>query len=527
MKKIYHDDTLAILKSSDGYYIQTYTVGMSPEHFFAFVKKQFPNIEFTNFQAVKKALQNAPYGPELFGTEKARVTVQVSDDQLAAYITLHVPDEMLDMKHRKDLVLEIIEALKKFGVSYGIIPDILKGELKVNKPILIARGIPPVHGRDSEIRMYEIREPKPTIIDNGKANYYDMNLINKVQAGDWLGERTDPTPGIPGTSVYGTEIEPVNGECAPIYYDRNSIEMVREEGKDVLYALKSGAVYYLGENISVYDVLEINGDVDFNSGNIDFNGYVSIKGTVEENFSVRAGKDIEISGEYGIGGVGRIESLDGNIYIRGGVAGKNRAKIICKNNLYVKYISDAEVICGGNVHVGFYVRNSVIRAKQVIVDSPRGQLAGGLTDVDVKVECAEIGNRLDTRTQIIVRGFDRNKMQGRMNEIISLVRSKKEQLGILKEMSRKPEKGKFSDIDYSALQKARFALRQIQDEIKDLERERLTLMEYMKTPDEGAVIVKKRIFPKVKLMIHGVTADIAGESSASVYIEKDGSIQSV
>ena len=54
---------------------------------------------------------------------------------------------------------------------------------------------------------------------------------------------------------------------------------------------------------------------------------------VEENFSVRSGKDIEILGEYGIGGVDTI-GVDGNIYIRGGVAGKTgqklNAKPLCK-----------------------------------------------------------------------------------------------------------------------------------------------------------------------------------------------------
>jgi len=97
-----------------------------------------------------------------------------------------------------------------------------------------------------------------------------------------------------------------------------------------LYALKDGAVHYVDGSIAVYDVLEINGDVDFNTGNIDFNGYVNIKGTVEDNFSVKAEKDIEIGGVYGIGGVKLIESTGGSIYIRGGVAGKTGQKLYAR-----------------------------------------------------------------------------------------------------------------------------------------------------------------------------------------------------
>jgi uncharacterized protein (DUF342 family) len=324
--------------------------------------------------------------------------------------------------------------------------------------------------------------------------------------------------------VYGVEIEPECGELVPLHYDRNSVELVREDGKDVLYALKTGAVYNIDNNIAVYDVLEIDGDVDFNSGNIDFSGYVFIKGSVEENFSVRSGKDIEILGEYGIGGVDTIESVDGNIYIRGGVAGKNRAKIKCKKNLYVKYLSDVEVICEGSVYVGFYIRNSKIRAKQVIVDSSRGQIVGGLTDTDIRVECADIGNRMETRTWVTVRGFNRDELQGRVEEIVGIVREKKEQLIKLKRMMKGTDRKKN---DASIMQKTRFALLQVQAEIKSLEAERLSVQNFMKTPGEGAVIVKRRIYPKVRIEIQGEALEIGEEALASVFIVRDGRVQPI
>jgi len=46
--------------------------------------------------------------------------------------------------------------------------------------------------------MYELEEPRPEIREDGKANYYELKLINKVKAGDWLGERIDATEGFPG-----------------------------------------------------------------------------------------------------------------------------------------------------------------------------------------------------------------------------------------------------------------------------------------------------------------------------------------
>jgi len=522
LKVIFRDQILAILKNTDGYYIETFGKGRTPVYFDALLK-QFPMIRVTDYSAVVNAFKKAPYGPVKFGIEKERIAVDIFDDGLEAKITLNLPSEELSIDNRKNLIIEVMEALKEAGVKFGITLENLRGELKPGEPILVARGIPPVNGKDSIVKMYEISNPKPRIVENGSVNFYDLDLIHQVKAGDWLGERTHPTPGIPGKSVFDTEIKPVDGQYLPLRYDRSSVEMVREENKDVLYSLKTGAVNYIDDTIAVYDVLEIDGDIDFNTGNIDFNGYVTIKGGIEENFTVKAKKDIEIMGEYGIGGVDTIESTDGSIYIRGGIAGQNRAKIICKKNLYVKYLSDVDVVCGGSVYVGFYIRNSNIKARQVIVDSPRGQIAGGLVETDIRVECADIGNRMETRTTIVVHGFSRDDMQSRLDEIKNMIdKNKKEHIKLKIMLDKLKEEN--SKTENPLIQKTFHSLRAIQEDIKNLEQERLSIMNYLRTPGEGAVIVRRRIYPKVKIVIQNNTLELNEEAVAPTYIVKEGSI---
>ena len=77
---------------------------------------------------------------------------------------------------------------------------------------------------------------------------------------------------------------------------------------------------------------------------------------MEDNCQDR--NDLEILGEYGVGAADKISSTDGNIYIKGGIAGKNKAMVRCKN-LYVKFLSDITVECDGNVYVGFYQRTQM------------------------------------------------------------------------------------------------------------------------------------------------------------------------
>ena len=46
----------------------------------------------------------------------------------------------------------------------------------------------------------------------------------------------------------------------------------------------------------------------------------------------------------------------------------------------------------------------------------------------------------------------------------------------------------------------------------------------MKTPGEGAVIVKKRIYPKVKLVIQNVGFEVAEEAMAPTFVARDGEV---
>ena len=98
-----------------------------------------------------------------------------------------------------------------------------------------------------------------------------------------------------------------------------SVQDKYENGVTTLYSKRMEQSIII-DSIGVYDFLEIKGDVDFSTGNIDFDGYLSIKGTVEDNFSVEASNDVNL-GEYG-GAADKISSHEGNIYIKGGITGE-------------------------------------------------------------------------------------------------------------------------------------------------------------------------------------------------------------
>jgi len=527
MTLLYKNDYIEILREKGKFYIKSVSRGFSLEMFNELLKA-FPMIKITSFMTLRNVICNAPKGPEVFGEERGRVQLRVSEDGLKAYMTLYVYNEELTAENRLGLVKEIFNALNKEGIVFGINTKVLASHLEAGVEYLIAEGITPVNGTDAEVKLYELSELKPQVIDSNNVNHYELNLINHVKAGDWLGERKDPTNGTPGKSVTGREIPAIPGRNIPLFYDRLSVKEHYENGVTTLVSKKNGAVYYKGDSIGVYDYLEIKGDIDFSTGNIDFDGYMSVKGTIEDNFSVVASNDIEILGEYGVGAADKISSREGNIFIKGGIAGRNKAVVRCKKNLYVKFLSDITVECEGSVYVGFYCMNSNVRAKQLIVESPKGRIAGGNIDVDIKVSAAEIGNKSESRTLIKVRGFDRNELKMELDRALHELNENKNEIIRLRQHLQvycstsqltKEQVNKYEDLKNTYAEKKEI--------IKELEFKCRCINEYLKTPGEGAITAKTRIYPKVRVEVKNFCEEVLKPVPIVTYYAKDNEFKTM
>ncbi|WP_265445957.1 DUF342 domain-containing protein [Acetivibrio straminisolvens] len=524
---VYLSDYISIIKKPDGFYIESYKKGMSVDEFNKVIG-QHPEIKITSFMAIKNAILFAPKPPVKFGEAKERISIELSSDELKAYIRLCVEEWEFSGDAKVKLLEEVEKTLEKAGVVFGIKHDVLLDELCNNRQILIAEGIPPEHGEDSVIKMYEIKKATPEIKEDGKVDHYELNLINKVKVGDWLGERIDPTPGTMGKSVKGEPIPAIPGKNHPLHYDKKSVREEHKDGVTYLYALKSGAVHYEGDKISVSNHLEIDGDVDFKTGNIDFDGFVSIKGTVADGFSVVSTQDIEILGVYGIGSIKEVVSRKGSVYIKGGIAGKNKAVIKAKKDIYSKYISDATVTCEGSLHVGLYCINSNITAREIIIDSPKGQISGGNIQCEAKVLSPILGSPSEKRTLISVKGFNRNTLKERLEEVIKSIEALKNELVKVKveaeayfnsEEQMKSGSLKAEDI------KQRFY--KIKEQLKELEEEKKTIADVLRTKGEGEISILKKAYPGVVIEIKNVIKEIDRPIINTTFYIQDGYIKDV
>lgn len=524
---VFKSEFISITIRQDGFYIESFRKGMTQEQF-NMLMSSHPEIKITGIMAVKNALVNAPRAPEKFGKTKERIIIDVSEDGLRAFMTLCVGEEDLSESGKANLFKEILGKLHEKGITFGIKNDVLLGNLENDRQILAAEGIAAVDGVDSWIKMYELSEVRPEVKENGNVDHRELNLINRVNMGDWLGERTDPGEGSAGRTVTDGIILPAKGNLLPLLYDKNTVKEVNADGKTTLYARINGAVHYDEKGIGVSNHLEIIGNVGFKTGNIEFDGFLTVKGSIEDSFSVEASKDIEILSDLGLGSVKEIVSREGSILIKGGIAGKNKAVIRGRKNIYTKFVSDTTIICEGSVHIGFYCLNSTIKAKEIILDSPGGQIIGGNTEAEIKVAASIIGSSSEKRTNIIVKGFDRKILKSNADKLAEIIESVKDDLYKAKqEMAVCTNTSNRSKDHAAMLERIRGNYFEIRDNLKRLEEERKILISYLKTAGEGEIAVMKKVYPNTVFEIKGITKEINKPLLGSRFFAQDGEIKEI
>jgi uncharacterized protein (DUF342 family) len=521
---VYSDEFVKITIENHDVLLETFQKGFPMEKLSTFLSKH-PEIGLTNAAAVRNAIGTAPAKPQKIGEVKERIHLELAPSGLTATVSFNLPEEELAPASREKLLQEVNSLLSRNGIVFGVNTGPLLGELKSGIPYTIAQGIPATDGADAVIRMYELMEAKPEIRQDGSADYYDLKLINRVKPGDWLGERIEATDGAPGKTVKGEILHPVKGRTAMLDYDKNSVTEVSTAEKTVLFSRLSGAVNYTNGRISVSNHLEINGDVGVSTGNVKFDGYLTVKGTVNDGFSVQATKDIEINSELGLGSVKSIISTGGSIYIKGGISSKEIVEIQAAKDVFIKFVDNAHITCGRTAHIGYYALNSNITAKEVVFDASNGQVIGGRITAEVRVVVPLAGSEVERKTTIEVTGFHRQSYIDKLDEVFHLIGSKKVEQQKLKAAvpGGKPGPGG-SGASSSGSSDMLFLLK---EEIKALEEERKSIASYLKAHGDGEVSITKRVYPHCYVILKGIPAEIPYGTTAITFYTKENEIKTL
>lgn len=499
---LFQNESIIIETADENVYIKVLKKGYDLQSFNNIIKG-FPRVSITLFVALKSALDNGLATGIKIGELRPKIEVNVNSDKLSAYAILRLTEKEYEEHNKKQLVSEIIDAALAQSITFGIDINRIAENMKPMEKFEVARGIEPIPGNDAVITYYEIKKSEPVLFQDGSVNHYELNLINKVDEGQWLGERIEPTEGTPGRNLFNEEVAALNGKQERLKYDRISVKEVYDEKNNVtvLLAKRTGAVVFNNEQISVSNYIEIDGDVCFHTGNIDFDGFVDVKNTVEDNFYVIAENDIQILGAMGVGGADRIESREGNIYIRGGIAGKNKAKIIAKGDVYTKFASDCIIECGGTLNIGYYAMNCTIKAKEVIMESTSSKIIGGEVDAEIRIDVSELGSKAGIPTKISVEGFSRIEMKKEYEDMGTIIENLKEKMETLKKSMSRFKLDDMSNEDRFKMDVLDTEYYETKNRLSKLMNMRKKYTSLLKTKGEGEVKIRKATYPGVQIRI--------------------------
>ena len=332
----------------------------------------------------------------------AEISVEVSPDAMAAYISLYPP-----VGTGRPLSLEAVQtAVKEKEITNGVDVEKINEAFEAAaagdpvKGFQIATGMPPTHQGESRLT-FEIElasDRGVSIRKDGRADYKNQDRITGVQEGTKIARILSPDiQPRDGVDVFGN---PVKAQEAPPLNLQIGDQIRQERGNNgtiTLYAGKSGELLYDEKRIDIRQVHTVQGNVGPKTGNIKFSGAVEVTGSLLPGFAVFSGADVLIGENVEAG----LVSSDSSIRINQGVKGGGKAVLRAKKEISASFLEEAMVLAVGDVEV----KNSCLRCSiktngKLILSSDKGDLVGGVIRVRKGLEAVNIGTEKGIKTQI-------------------------------------------------------------------------------------------------------------------------------
>ncbi|HEX2944686.1 MAG TPA: FapA family protein [Clostridia bacterium] len=321
--------------------------------------------------------------------------VTTSPDKMKGYISFNPPENgrMMTME-------EVLDQLGKNGIIYGINRTNLETIIKYpvyNEIICIAEGTPPANGQNGKVEFrFDIkRESKPTILDDGRVDFRELNLIQSAEQGQVLCSLTPPIRGTPGKTVCGIDIPALDGKPAALPKGRNV--SVTEDGQNLLAGI-SGQINYIDGKVNVFSTYEVPADVDNSTGNINFIGNVIVRGNVLSGFVVEAGGTVEVMGVA----EGAIIKAGSDIILRRGIQGMGKGVLISGGDIIARYIENSNVEARNDIKAEAIMHSYVKCGNKLELSGKKGLLVGGNCKVGKEISAKVIGSHMGTVTDIEV-----------------------------------------------------------------------------------------------------------------------------
>lgn len=340
---------------------------------------------------------------------------------------------------------DAMAALRKAGITTGIDEELVDQyvqETQYFQLLAVAWGTPTQEGEDGRVVEHYPREcaRTPVVDESGNVDYREQNYVQTIGKDDVICDIFPPRPGVDGIQVTGKVVKARVVQPARAPGGKNTT--LNPEGTQLLSSV-DGHLDFSGKVFQVKSILEVDGDVDYSTGNVNVFGDVHITGDVRENFSVRATGDVTIDG---LVEAATIEA-DGNIIITKGVLGDNKAMIRSRKTVRAKYLENCVVYASDCVYADCIISSQVYSDNLVSVLTGRGTIIGGCTSAANLVEATVIGTKGGRRNELILGRMpnveqERNTSAGTIKDIQDQLDGMDRQIRYLEQRQNTPENAK-------------------------------------------------------------------------------------
>ena len=289
----------------------------------------------------------------------------------------------------------LLSLLKSKGILIGILEEVIDGI--VNKgylpevPILVAKGIVPIRGKNGFAEYLIDENPILKKDKFGKVDFYNTGLIKAIVEGEKLARIHPPTSGIPGRNLFNIEISPIEGE------EFNRLKLLGENvfldnsGKYLISAI-TGSYKLISGKINVVENLDIEGDLNFAVGNFDTCSNVAVKRDIRPGFTMKTENNLVVDGVIEDSTL----EVGDNLICKSGIC-KGKAPITVKNSIRTRYVMNRTNIFCKNLSVESSIFGSRVCSENILEAK---KISGSVVYARSKVIANEIGNERYHRTVI-------------------------------------------------------------------------------------------------------------------------------
>jgi len=488
------------------------------------------HIKSYKMMAVNEAVKNMGTAPievhmmdEQIPPISESIEVKVSGDRMLATCKFYPPSAGGRPTDKANVLDDIRRAGVTFGIDETVIDNFLTNR-EYCKEFVIARGCEVVEGADAVLTYHFNTKPsyRPTENADGSVDFHSLNFVNNVHTGDVLATLVPADLGTPGRDVVGGSLLPKKVKSQRILPGKNT--KLSEDGLTLVSAVNGHVILDIDGKVVVSDVLEIKGDIDTSTGDIMYDGSVIVRGNVKTGYRVEATGNIDIDGVV----EGATVISGGDVALRRGIQGMNRAYLKAEGNLMAKFIENAKVVVSGNIESGSIMNSQVISKKEIYVRGRRGVLVGGNVRAGLVVDAQNIGSGMGSTTKVAV-GVDaetQDRMRTLNDELKVLRADEYRTRQLLEALQTKQKQGKLSKEHLASLPVTVAKYSELKERILDIEDELFELSGQGQTDVELTRIkVRDRIYPGVSLEIQGEFFNINDEYRYCQFVKKDAEIK--